>query len=119
MSKKVQYILGEDGEPAFVVLPVAEYNLLLAGPKSPKPARSAKSLPTTVIESIAAGHHPLRAIREYRGWSQSRLAQVLGTSQSLISSVERNLKTLDDAMMAAAGRALKVEIEQLRVPTSP
>jgi UDP-N-acetylglucosamine 1-carboxyvinyltransferase len=55
----------------------------------------------------------IRDSRQHRGWTQARLADVLGTSQSAINRIERGHQNLSLDMLARISAALDSEIVSL------
>ncbi len=52
----------------------------------------------------------IRDARQHRGWTQSQLAEVLGTSQSAVNRIERGHQNITLEMVARIGEALDSEI---------
>jgi UDP-N-acetylglucosamine 1-carboxyvinyltransferase len=52
----------------------------------------------------------IRDARQHRGWTQSQLAEVLGTSQSAVNRIERGHQNITLEMVARIGEALESEI---------
>jgi hypothetical protein len=83
-----QIIRDSEGRPAFVAIPVAEYEALLeqaddAAAQRAYDAFDAKTetFPGSLTDSLIAGEHPIRVFRDYRGLSQAELASLAGTTQ--------------------------------------
>ena len=55
----------------------------------------------------------IRDARKHRGWTQTQLADVLGTSQSAVNRIERGHQNLTLEMLARIGEALDSEIVSL------
>jgi UDP-N-acetylglucosamine 1-carboxyvinyltransferase len=55
----------------------------------------------------------IRDARKHRRWTQSQLAEVLGTSQSAVNRIERGHQNLSLEMLARIGEALDSEIVSL------
>ena len=55
----------------------------------------------------------IRDARKHRGWTQSQLADVLGTSQSAVNRIEKGHQNLTLEMLARIGEALDSEIVSL------
>ncbi|MGH3387227.1 MAG: helix-turn-helix domain-containing protein, partial [Nocardioidaceae bacterium] len=55
----------------------------------------------------------IRDARKHRGWTQSQLAEQLGTSQSAVNRIERGHQNLSLEMLARIGDALDSEIVSL------
>ena len=58
----------------------------------------------------------IRDARKHRGYTQTQLAEVLGTSQSAINRIESGQQNLSLEMLARIGEALDSEIVSLGVP---
>ncbi|HEY7042301.1 MAG TPA: UDP-N-acetylglucosamine 1-carboxyvinyltransferase [Nocardioidaceae bacterium] len=58
----------------------------------------------------------IRDARKHRGYTQTQLADVLGTSQSAVNRIERGHQNLSLEMLARIGEALDSEIVSLGVP---
>lgn len=85
------------GRRTHVVLPIAEWERLqerlenradiaAAAPILADPAEY--RLPLEVVERIADGIHPVRALREWRGLSQAALAEAAGVAQPTVARIE-------------------------------
>ncbi|MEV6108302.1 UDP-N-acetylglucosamine 1-carboxyvinyltransferase [Streptomyces sp. NPDC051940] len=55
----------------------------------------------------------IRNARQHRGWTQSHLAEALGTSQSAVNRIERGNQNISLDMIARIGEALDSEIVSL------
>ncbi|MFC7221395.1 UDP-N-acetylglucosamine 1-carboxyvinyltransferase [Streptomyces polyrhachis] len=55
----------------------------------------------------------IRNARQHRGWTQSQLAEALGTSQSAVNRIERGNQNISLDMIARIGAALDSEIVSL------
>jgi UDP-N-acetylglucosamine 1-carboxyvinyltransferase len=55
----------------------------------------------------------IRDARKHRGWTQTQLAEVLGTSQSAVNRIEKGHQNLTLEMLARIGEALDSEIVSL------
>jgi UDP-N-acetylglucosamine 1-carboxyvinyltransferase len=58
----------------------------------------------------------IRDARKHRGWTQSQLANALGSSQSAVNRIERGHQNLSLEMIARIGDALDSEIVSLGAP---
>jgi predicted transcriptional regulator len=74
--------------------------------------RDTAALPVHVRDKIAAGEHPLKAIREWRCISQTDLADRTGVSLTQISRCESGWLISKDALRLLA-RGLRVKDELL------
>ncbi|MGW8377196.1 UDP-N-acetylglucosamine 1-carboxyvinyltransferase [Streptomyces sp. ODS28] len=57
--------------------------------------------------------HLIRDARQHRGWTQSQLAEALGTSQSAVNRIERGNQNISLDMIARISEALDSEIVSL------
>jgi mRNA interferase RelE/StbE len=71
------------------------------------------SMPAAQWDRIREGASPVRVIREYRGLTQTRLAQQSGVDQSQISAIENNRRTGTAATLKAIAKALGAPLEAL------
>ncbi|WP_416050759.1 helix-turn-helix domain-containing protein [Cupriavidus basilensis] len=131
----VQVINGPDGNPAFVVIPYAEYvashtserNLVphdvvtrTVGGASPARAwryvashTSERNLvPHDVVTRTVGGASPARAWREHLGLTQAEVAERLGISQPAYAQQERSDK-LRKASRGKIAAALGIAADQL------
>ncbi|CAB3773009.1 helix-turn-helix domain-containing protein [Paraburkholderia humisilvae] len=100
----IQLINGDDGAPAFVVIPYMQYLAERSG--------EGGLIPHDVVSRTVDGATPLRAWREHLGLTQAEVAQRLGISQSAYAqqeSSERLRKSSRDKIAAA----LEITTDQL------
>src|SRR6476469_6646003 len=71
------------------------------------------ALPMPVSERCDAGAHPVRAWREFRGFSQTQLALVAGISRAYLAQIEASERTGTLEIVARLARVLDCLIEQL------
>jgi DNA-binding XRE family transcriptional regulator len=71
------------------------------------------TIPIKVIEAKLDGAHPIRAWREYRGWTQSHLSLESRVGRDLIAQIETRRKQGSIATLERIARALSVPIEAL------
>lgn len=58
----------------------------------------------------------IRDARQHRGWTQTQLAEALGTSQSAVNRIERGNQNISLEMIARIGEALDSEIVSSATP---
>jgi DNA-binding XRE family transcriptional regulator len=122
-------IIHTDGED-LVVITRSNYEALLAraGDEASEDAMTARiveatdakiargedvALPAAVWDAIESGEHPIRAIRKYRGVTQSDVAQRAGLRQGYIADIEAGRKTGSAASLKAIAAALGVPLDVL------
>ncbi|HUD52606.1 helix-turn-helix transcriptional regulator [Parvibaculum sp.] len=120
-GKDHQRLMGPDGQPLFVLVPVAEYETLTnlgdaAGEMSRAHAILAERLggaPAGVAHRIAEGENPVRVWREFRGLKAVALARAAGISPAYLSEIETGKKDGTFRTMASIARVLGVSLDDL------
>ena len=103
----VQILAGLDGQPAFAVIPYSHY-LAMSKQKTP-------TVPNDVVgKIIKQDMTPIRAWREYLGFTQADVANELGISQAAYNKQE-NSERLRRATKEKIAKALGLEFEQIDV----
>jgi DNA-binding XRE family transcriptional regulator len=120
-------IIHTDGED-LVVIARSDYEALLAraGDAASEDAMTARiieatdakiargedvALPTAVWAAIESGEHPMRAIRKYRGLTQTEVAEKAGLRQGYIADIEAGKKTGSATSLKAVAAALGVPLD--------
>jgi DNA-binding XRE family transcriptional regulator len=75
-------------------------------------------VPGDVIYAILDGENPIKAWREYRGFSQQEIAEKAGISVPYLSQLEKNKRKGSLNVLTAIARVLAVSLEQI-VPSQP
>ncbi len=100
-------IIEKDGAPLFVLVPYNEY---VAGLKKQEEIY----FPHEVVELHAIeGKSLVRAWREYKGFSQKKVAAKINISQSAFSQMEKPDATLRRSTLEKIAAALEISVEQL------
>lgn len=73
------------------------------------------TIPVEVIEAKLDGAHPIKAWREYRGWTQSYLSFKSGVGRDLIAQIETRRKNGSIETLDRIARVLNVPMEALVV----
>ena len=71
-------------------------------------ARGEKPLPEDISASVLAGDSVLKAVRRWRGLTQSELAQAAGLTQSFLSEIDQRAKAGSPATLAKLAKQLDV-----------
>ncbi|HTV44636.1 MAG TPA: helix-turn-helix transcriptional regulator [Stellaceae bacterium] len=71
------------------------------------------TIPIEVLEAELEGAHPIKAWREHRKWTQSRLAAESSVARDLIAQIETHRKTGSIQTLNRLARALAVPLEAL------
>lgn len=100
----IQTIKGADGQPAFVVMPYAEYMRRIAHEEG--------LIPHEVVSATVDGASPMKAWREYLGLTQAEVAKRLGVSQAAYAQTEAAARPRKTTA-ARVATALRIAVEQL------
>jgi len=101
----VQILKGENGLPAFAVIPYSDYLALSAN----RPM----TVPNEVVGKVLKlDLTPIRAWREYLGFTQTEVAQKLGISQAAYTKQE-NSSRLRKSSKEKIATVLGIQLEQL------
>ena len=127
MSAQVQ-IIERDGQPEYAVVPIEQYQRLLALAEDAEDIRAANQakqeietekdepIPGDVVDRLIEGEvHPLLVWREYRGITQEVLAKKAEVGKSYISQIESGRKMGSVTVLAKIARVLNVDIDDLVV----
>jgi hypothetical protein len=88
----------QNGEPAFVVLPIAEWRLIIEQLEDIEDALDIeasandphrRTIPAAVVDRLLDDEPPLKVWREHRGLSRSELAAMTGPSHPAISAISK------------------------------
>ena len=100
-----QTILGEDGKPAFVVVPYNEFRRMTGG-------FTPGTIPHVVVSAVVDGATSLVAWREYLRLTQAEVATRMGVSQAAYAQMEAS-KRPRKATLVNIAAALGLELDQL------
>lgn len=102
-----QVIVGQDGKPAFVVVPYDQFRLMTGG-------FTHGTVPNEVVNiSFERGVSALAAWREHFGLTQAEVAGRIGITQAAYAQMER-VKRPRKVTLEKVAAALDLEVEQLR-----
>jgi DNA-binding XRE family transcriptional regulator len=102
-----QVILDAAGQPAFVVVPYAQFRRMQAG-------KVQGTVPHEVVElAFERGISPMAAWREHLGLTQAAMASRVGITQAAYAQMER-AKRPRTATLEKVAAALGLQAEQLR-----
>jgi DNA-binding XRE family transcriptional regulator len=121
MTKAMQIIKGIDGEPAYAVLPISEYERLIEAADEAHGVRAfdaysaekPETFPSAVADKLLAGENPVRVFRIHRGLTQHDLAKRSGVSQVAVSQIETLKRQGSLDVLRALAAALAVDLEDL------
>lgn len=102
-----QVLLGQDGRPAFVVVPYDQFRRMRGG-------FTPGTVPNEVVTAaFDRGLSPMAAWREHLGLTQAEVAGRIGVSQAAYAQMEQ-VKRPRKATLEKVSAALGLEAEQLR-----
>ncbi len=120
---KTQIIYGDDGAPAFVVIPYSQFRQL--GPKAEAALsdeelfdlamadRSGPAVPYAVVSRLINGENPVKVYREWRDLTQAELATKTGVTSGYVSQVERGIRQLSRKAQVTFATALGINTDDL------
>ncbi|HEX5337191.1 MAG TPA: helix-turn-helix domain-containing protein [Gallionella sp.] len=114
----------QDGQPAFVVVPIAEWDALMARLEERDDIADAKSqlasikageeaLPADMVARLTSGESPLKVWREYRGFTLRALAAEIGISSAAVSKIETGKSQPTVATLSKLSAVLGCDMEDL------
>lgn len=114
----------QDGQAAFVVVPIAEWDALMARLEERDDVADAKNqlakiqageetLPATMVARLTLGEPPLKVWREYRGYTLRALAAEIGISSAAVSKIETGKSQPTVATLGKLAAALGCDMEDL------
>ena len=119
---KPQIILHE-GEPAYALIPLEEYEGLVEALEDLEDIRDFKkaitsdeeSVPMELVDSLLEGGNPVKIWREYRGLSQKQLAQMVGVATPYLSQIETGKRVPSLKTASKIAKALDIDLDDLDV----
>jgi DNA-binding XRE family transcriptional regulator len=116
-----QFITDDKGNKTHVVIAVKEYNRLLDLAEMEQDVRDFKKamadddeiLPSELVERLTSSDSNIVIYREYRGFTQDRLAEEVGVSKPYISLIESRQRTPSVKTLKAIAKVLEVDIDDL------
>lgn len=116
---KPQIIMGSDGQPAYAVIPWAEYEQLTVALASDEElydaakARGEEAFPISLVDRLMAGDSPIKVYREYRGLTQKELAVAAGITPVYLSQIETGVRQGSAKVLANLAQALAISLDDL------
>lgn len=121
MTELVQIIRDNAGNPAFAVLPIADYERLIEAAADAIGGRAfdayrahrPETFPDDLAERLVGGENPVKVFREYRGLTQQRLGELAGVNQAYVSQIESGLRSGTVEVLKRIAEGLGVELDDL------
>jgi len=120
----VQFIV-QGRRRMFAVVPIDEYNRLLAQAARADDARevsrfrrarragAAETVPSAVVDRLLAGEPPIRVWREHRGMTVQGLARAAEVSAPYVSQIESGKRRPTVAVLKRIAASLAVDLDDL------
>ena len=116
--------IAQDGQTAFVVVPIAEWEALMARLEERDDMAEAarqmdairageETLPADMVSRLTSGDSPLKVWREYRGYTLRALAAEIGISSAAVSKIETGKSQPTVATLGKLAGALGCDMEDL------
>lgn len=105
----------------FVVIPMQDYQRLCDDAEMNHDvaaydavlARGEEAFPMSLYDKIDAGENPILVFRNYRGITQTELAELAGVQLSMLSAIEHGKKSGSIASLHAIAQVLNVALDDL------
>ena len=119
------HFLEHDGKPAFAVLPIDEFERLIAPLEDAADAADIerltaavasgeeKTYPAEVVSALINSTNPVKTLREYRGISPSELASACGVTTAHIYQIESGKRSMSVDVLRKMADALDVDADML------
>jgi len=116
--------IDQNGRAAFVVVPIAEWDALMARLDEREDIADAtrqmaairageETLPAEIVARLTSGENPLKVWREYRGFTLRALATEIGISSAAVSKIETGKSHPSVATLGKLAAALDCDMEDL------
>jgi len=112
-------IIESNGKPAFAVVPMPEWEALLAKLENlqdiadAKAASSEETFPVEFADRLLNGEAPLKVWREYRGKTLQALADECGVTRQMLSMAERGKANPSADLLGRLSAALGCEMDDI------
>ena len=112
-------IIELNGVPAFAVVPVAEWNALLARLEEvqdiadARAAHDSESFPAEFADRLLSGESPLRVWRDYRGLTLQALAEACGVTRQMLSMIEHGKAKPSADLLGRLAETLGCDMDDL------
>lgn len=118
-------IIENNGVPEYAVVPIADYRVLIEKAEmlddvaafdkveATLAAGEDELVPSDIVDLLLANVNPVKVWREYRGLSQTTLADAAGLSQAYIAQIETGKREGRVDAYRAIANVLKVNIDDL------
>lgn len=124
MNPNVQ-LIEKDGKPEWAIIPYETYIRLVEEAEMLEDIRDydmvkaaiergeEELIPSEVVYAILDGESPIKAWREYRGFSQQDLASAVGISAPYLSQIEAGKRAGSTEVLMAIAKALNLALDDI------
>ena len=114
-------IIESDGQPAFVVIPYAEWQEIMDRLEDDRDnatlsafrANGEETFPIAVADALIAGENPVKVYRQHRNLKQGALADSCGVSIPYLSQIETGKRRPSAGVLKTLAEALSVSVDDL------
>jgi DNA-binding XRE family transcriptional regulator len=118
-------VISQNGKPEYAVLPYSDYLVLVEQAEMLEDVHSydeAKNsiangneelIPASVVNALADGENPIKVWREYRKFTQQKVAEEIGISVPYVSQLETNKRKASIDVLKKMALLLNVDIDDL------
>jgi DNA-binding XRE family transcriptional regulator len=113
-------IIQQNGQPAFAVIPFAEWEAILArledieDREAVEAARHEETFPIEFVERCLSAESKVKVWREYRGLTLQALAEQCGVTRQMLSMLEHGKTRPSAALLGKLAVALGCDMEDLQ-----
>ena len=118
-------IIQHNGQPAFAVIPYAEWEAILdrlediEDRADAAAVRDEETFPIEFVERCLSDAPPLKVWREYRSLTLQALADQCGVTRQMLSMLERGKTRPSAALLGRLAVALRCDMEDLQANPDP
>ncbi len=113
-------ILEKKGIPEYAVIPFDEYQRLLSLAEDAVDialayeAQNDENIPEKIANQLLDGVNPLKVWRQFRGMTQSELAEKAQITQAMITMIESGKRTGTLVVLSRLAHSLNIDVDDLR-----
>jgi DNA-binding XRE family transcriptional regulator len=118
-------IIELNGMPAFAVIPIAEWNALLARLEDlqdiaeARSAQGAETFPAEFADRLLQGESPLKVWHAYRGLTLQGLAERCGVTRQMLFMIEHDKAKPSSDLLARLAIVLACDMDDLLASPGP
>jgi len=121
MKTRKPQILEVEGKPRLAVIPLAEWERIVARLEDAEDAlavrrwraRPGETVPAEIVNRLLDGENKIKVWRTHRGMTQQALADSCGVSKPYVSQLEAGSRLASQAVLRKLASALRVDLDDL------